>query len=254
MILPVLIVNLIVTGVWTQEIERLVIPRGQPFAFDCQSDESVYFGRRLDQWMEIVENNENYIYLDLNFNYLNEEKILRVTAGSAESKHVGFYACRKATWTSTSMNSIYQLILAGNERNGIFVFLEAFFEDVSSFYWTYICHGPIGSCQRSEDSIDENSSRFEVADQTNVELFCCAAITGYKSVSIQMNSIGDHRGNVQINKKQEPDGSWVICANQQTIFKRTSYYTPETLTCELSVDNRQHSTLSSSIIIKGDYE
>jgi hypothetical protein len=89
-----------------------------------------------------------------------------------------------------------------------------------------------------------------VADQTNVELFCCATVTGYKGVSIQMNPIGDYRRDVEINKKEESDGSWVICANQQTIFKRTSYSQSQTLTCELSVDNRHHSTLSSLIIIK----
>jgi hypothetical protein len=122
MILYALIFNMIISGVWSQDIERLVIPQGQSFAFDCQFDESVYFGRRLDQWTEIVENNENYIYLNLNFNYLNQEKILRVTSDSAEPKHTGFYACRKATWTSASMNSIYQLILAGNEEIRIFFF------------------------------------------------------------------------------------------------------------------------------------
>ncbi len=134
-----------------------------------------------------------------------------------------------------------------------FFCLKIFFEDIQSFYWNYICHGPIGSCQRSDDLIDENSSRFEVADQTNIELFCCAAVTGYKNVNIQMNPIGDHRGNVEINKKQESDGSWVICANQQTILKRTSYYKQQTLTCELTVDNRHYSTISSLIIIKGDF-
>jgi hypothetical protein len=88
-----------------------------------------------------------------------------------------------------------------------FFCLKIFFEDIQSFYWNYICHGPIGSCQRSD---------------------------------------------VEINKKQESDGSWVICANQQTILKRTSYYKQQTLTCELTVDNRHHSTISSLIIIKGD--
>jgi hypothetical protein len=114
MILYALVFNLIILGVWSQDIERLVVPQGHPFTFDCQLDESVYFGRRLDQWTEIVENNEDYVYLNLNFNYLNEKKILRVTSDSAESKHTGFYGCRKASWTSTLMNSIYQLILAGN--------------------------------------------------------------------------------------------------------------------------------------------
>jgi hypothetical protein len=66
-----------------------------------------------------------------------------------------------------------------------------------------------------------------------------------------MNSIGDQRGNVEVNKKQELDGSWVICANQRTVLKRTSYSRQQMLTCELLTDNRQHSTLSSVIIMKG---
>jgi len=114
MMLYILLINVIISGLWCQDIERVVVPQGQPFAFDCQPDESVYFGRRLNEWTEIQENNENYLYLNLNFNYLTKENILRVTSESAESKHAGFYACRKPTWTTASMNSIYELILAGN--------------------------------------------------------------------------------------------------------------------------------------------
>lgn len=127
-------------------------------------------------------------------------------------------------------------------------------EDVQSFYWNYICHGPIGSCQRLNDPNNEDSSRFEVADRTSVEFFCCAALTGYKTVQINMNQIGDDRDDVEVNKKQESDGSWVICANQRTILKRTSYNQQRVLTCELTIDNQRHSTLSSLIVIKGERE
>ena len=68
-----------------------------------------------------------------------------------------------------------------------------------------------------------------------------------------MNQIGNYRGNVEVNKKQELDGTWVICADQRTILKRTPYNKQQTLICELTLDNRQHSTLSSLIIIKGDW-
>ena len=124
-------------------------------------------------------------------------------------------------------------------------------EDVQSFYWNYICHGPIGSCQRLNDPNNEDSSRFEVADQTSVEFFCCAAVTGYKTVQINMNQIGDDRDDVEVNKKQESDGSWVICANQRTILKLTAYNQQRVLTCELTIDNQRYSTLSSLIVIKG---
>jgi hypothetical protein len=117
MMVYILLFYLIITGLWCQDIERVVIPQGQPFSFDCQLDESVYFGRQVNEWTEIQENNENYLYLNLNFNYLTKENILRVTSESAEAKHAGFYACRKATWTTTTMNSIYQLILAGKTEN-----------------------------------------------------------------------------------------------------------------------------------------
>jgi len=65
-----------------------------------------------------------------------------------------------------------------------------------------------------------------------------------------MNQIGDNRDNVEVKKKQELDGSWVICANQRTILKRTPYFKQQTLTCELLTDDRYHSRLSSVIIMK----
>lgn len=100
----------------SQDIEQMVVPQGQTFRFDCHSDESAYYAQRLNEWTELEENNENYLYLNLKFTYLTNEKLLRVTVDSAESKHVGYYACRKATWTSTAMSSIYQLILAGKDK------------------------------------------------------------------------------------------------------------------------------------------
>lgn len=93
-----------------EEIERMVVPQGQPFSFDCQDDESVYFGKQLDKWSELQNSD-----LNLNFRYLTKENTLRVTSEAAQADQVGFYACRKDTWTSTSMNIIYQLILAGKQ-------------------------------------------------------------------------------------------------------------------------------------------
>lgn len=108
-------ISLLIVGYSCQEVERIVVPQGQTFQFDCRLDESAYFGRRLNEWTELEENNENSISLNLKFTYLTNEKILRVSVDSAQAKHVGFYACRKATWTSTAMNSIYQIILAGKD-------------------------------------------------------------------------------------------------------------------------------------------
>ncbi|CAF0909349.1 unnamed protein product [Rotaria sordida] len=232
--LYIFVINLIISGLWCQNIKRVIVQQGGSFSFDCQHDETVLFGRRLNEWLEIQEDNEYYLYLNLNFNYLPQENILRVTSNSAQSKHNGYYTCQKSTWISTSKNIIYQIILA----------------DVQSFYWNYICHGPIGSCERLDDVVDENLSRFEVADQTNTELFCCASVTGYGTVNIHMNRVGDSFGDVEVNRKQELDGTWVVCANQRTILRRTSNFNQQVLTCELLIDNQHNSMLSSVIIIK----
>jgi hypothetical protein len=96
-----------------KSLDDIVVARGDPFSFDCQQDESIFYARRLDDWSEIQEDNDNYLYLNLKFEYLNQEKRVRVYCTSAQSEHVGYYACRKTTWTSTSMNRVYQLILAG---------------------------------------------------------------------------------------------------------------------------------------------
>ena len=65
MMLYLLFFNLIISGFWCQDIEKVVIPQGEPFSFDCQLDESVYFGRRLNEWTEIQENNENYLHIEV---------------------------------------------------------------------------------------------------------------------------------------------------------------------------------------------
>jgi len=104
---------LIISGSWCQRTEKIIAEIGQSFSFDCKIDESIYFGRRLDEWSEIEDNNDKYSYLNLKFNYLNEENILRITSDSAQLQHSGYYGCRKPIWTTTSMNRIYHLILAG---------------------------------------------------------------------------------------------------------------------------------------------
>jgi hypothetical protein len=104
---------LIISGSWCQRTEQIIAEIGQSFSFDCKIDESIYFGRRLDEWSEIEDNNDKYSYLNLKFNYLNEENILRITSDSAQLDHIGYYGCRKPIWTTTSMNRIYHLILAG---------------------------------------------------------------------------------------------------------------------------------------------
>jgi hypothetical protein len=110
----------------------------------------------------------------------------------------------------------------------------------------------VGSCVRSDDPTDVTLSTFEVADPTNVDLFCCASVTGYKNLNIKMNQIGEIRGKIDVKRKQELDGSWVICANQHTALTRTSSRHQQTLTCELITDNRPYSTLMSVTIMTGN--
>jgi hypothetical protein len=95
-------------------------------------------------------------------------------------------------------------------------------------------------------------STFEVADQTNVDFFCCASVMGYKNLNLNMNQIGKIRGQIDIKRKQEFDGSWVICANQHTLLTRTSSRNQQTLTCELITDGRSYSSFASVIVMKGN--
>jgi hypothetical protein len=111
-----LIFTLIISDSWCQRTEQIVVGIGQPFSFDCNQDDSVFFGQQLDEWSEIQENNDQHAYLNLKFNYLNKDNILRVTSDSAHSQNTGYYGCRKSSWTTTSMNRIYQVILAGKKN------------------------------------------------------------------------------------------------------------------------------------------
>lgn len=85
-----------------------------------------------------------------------------------------------------------------------------------------------------------------------MEIFCCASVTGYESVNVFMNQVGDTISGVEVKKKQEPDGSWTACAQQRTVIRRTSIFNQQLLTCELLTNNQQQSILSSIIVIKGN--
>ena len=250
MLVYFLVLHLIVAGSWCADIEQMIVPQGHAFSFDCRDDQSIYFARKLNEWSEVQDNGALHRQLNLNLNYLPKKNILRVTSDSAESKHAGFYGCRKATWRSASMDSIYQLILAGKAGRGRHSWASMHL-DVHSFYWNSVCHGPIGSCERTDDLIEENRSTLEVADRTNVELFCCASITGYANVDIRMNAIGENYRSVEVERKQEADGSAVICASQRTILNQLTSRNQQTLKCDLLINGQRHSSLFSVIKMKG---
>jgi hypothetical protein len=109
MLFLILIVHLLIGFVKSDQIEQMVVPEGQPFSFDCDQDELVYFARQPPDWSRIQDQE-----FDLHFQYLNKEQLVRVVAKAAQPKHVGFYGCRKATWTSADMSVVYELKLAGN--------------------------------------------------------------------------------------------------------------------------------------------
>ncbi|CAF1049256.1 unnamed protein product [Rotaria sordida] len=225
---------LIISDSWCRNIEKTIVPIGESFSFNCHQDESVYFARQLHDWSEIQNNDNRYSYLNLNIININEENVLRITINSANSQNTGYYGCSSSKSRRQSMSRTYQLIVA----------------DVDLFYWSYICHGQPGACMTFNDPSDETRSTFEVADQTYVDLFCCTSVTGYEHVNIKMTPVGEIRDRITIKRNQELDGSWVVCANQHTVFKRTSSRYPERLTCELVIDNRVHSSLISVIDIK----
>ena len=109
------------TSCKSTKVEQIVASAGEAFSFDCQLEESVFFAKQLDNWSEIQENDKIYMSLNLNFNYLTKENILRVTSNSVDPVNLGYYGCRKATWATTDMNRIYKLVIAGNSR--LFTFL-----------------------------------------------------------------------------------------------------------------------------------
>lgn len=108
------------SGLWCQNIERIIVDQGQPFTFDCQYDESVFFSRRLNEWLEIQKDNQYYSYLKLDFNYIIKENILRVTSNAAEAKNVGYYTCGKPEDRTTSKNTIYQIVIRGIKTKHFF--------------------------------------------------------------------------------------------------------------------------------------
>lgn len=108
----------------SNEVEKMFVPRGQPFSFDCQIDQTVFFGQTIGDWSEIHEGS-----LNLKFEYFNNERLVRIRSEQSEPSQLGFYACRKSSWTNTAMNVIYQLIFAGSSK--IFVASNRFEFDFS---------------------------------------------------------------------------------------------------------------------------
>lgn len=123
------LIQIFLIGFHCNEIEQIIVAENQPFSFDCQNDESVYFGSTLNNWSELHDGD-----FDLNFRYLNDENLLRIQTTNAQKKHVGFYGCRKATWTSTAMNVVYQLIFAGKKNSFEKIFFFDFSFQTSMFF------------------------------------------------------------------------------------------------------------------------
>ena len=230
------------------DMMKMFVPQGQPFSFDCQDDESVYFGKTVDDWSELQDGDMN-----LKFQYVSKENLLRVRSEAATPDQIGFYGCRKATWSSTTMNVIHQLISSGNYLTRIiFIRTDRFlFSDVQMFYWNFICHGPLGGCERTDDYFDRQKSSFQVADQVEVEFFCCASAVGHDHLDIQMNPVGFFRSKIDVDQKQQADGSIAICAHQKTRFQHSIYQKLEYLNCQLLADQRALSKISISIMING---
>ena len=109
----VLLGTILILPVEMKSMERMTVARGDSFTFDCQIDQSLYFAERLGDWSEILEHDENFLFFNMKFDYLDKEKLLRVKIDSAQNQHQLYFGCRKANWASTSMSQIYQIIVAG---------------------------------------------------------------------------------------------------------------------------------------------
>lgn len=119
--LNLVILFLLIVDSSCQRTEQIIVEDGQAFSFDCKSDQSIYFARRLGQWSDIRENVEQYSSFNLNFDSLKTENIIRVSSDSAQSQHVGYYACRKPSGTTSSMARVYQLIIPGKSTKLVFL-------------------------------------------------------------------------------------------------------------------------------------
>ena len=99
-----LIFVLLIADCSCERAEQIVVEYDEPFSFDCKLDESIYFGWRIGQWSDIRENADQYASLKLKFESLENENIIRVTVDSVQSQHLGYYACWKSTWFTSSMS------------------------------------------------------------------------------------------------------------------------------------------------------
>ena len=135
--LYILIFNFIISGLWCQGIKKVVVSQGQSFSFDCQHDDIMFFGRRLNKLTKIKENDQNFLYLNLNFNYLKQEDILHVTIDAVQLKNVGYYTCRKSTTINSSMNTVYQLIIPGIQN---YSYIYLFVNKTLFFYFKMYNH------------------------------------------------------------------------------------------------------------------
>ena len=119
-----MILLLLIADSSCQRAEQIIVEDGQPFSFDCKSDQSIYFARRFGQWSDIRENAEQYSSFNLKFDSLTNENIIRVSSDSAQTQHVGYYACRKPSWTTSSMTRVYQLIIPGKIIKLVFLSIQ----------------------------------------------------------------------------------------------------------------------------------
>lgn len=108
-----IIISFIISVTWCANVEQIVVSPGEPFSFDCNKDDSVYFAQQINDWIEIKNQDSTYSHLNLNFIIVHRENVLRVKSNSADAANVGYYGCRRSSTKQSSMSRVYQVILAG---------------------------------------------------------------------------------------------------------------------------------------------
>ncbi|CAF0873258.1 unnamed protein product, partial [Didymodactylos carnosus] len=78
---------------------------------------------------------------------------------------------------------------------------------------------------------------------------CCATVTGYKNVYIDLERVGNS-GGIETTRNRQDDDSIVLCGQQKTMFiKSKKKQQQQQFRCALTTDDKI-STLSSAIKIK----
>lgn len=90
--------------------EAFVVQQGDPIRFICNDDETIHFAEVLDDWTEIVENDENFRYFNMKINYSKKDQTMEVFVQSAQSV---YFACKSPDSVDGEMKQVFHVIFSG---------------------------------------------------------------------------------------------------------------------------------------------